>query len=84
LKADITGLPLHGRNLGDASSLGAALLAGSATDVYTGLDEACDRTAAPARTFLPDPARHAIYAERLETYASLYEKLSGVAQALRQ
>jgi xylulokinase len=75
IKADIFGLPLIRPRITEASTLGAAMLAGLATSIFATPAEAVDRFVARRRTFEPDPARHAAYQHRLAEYRKLYPAL---------
>lgn len=63
LKSDLTGLPLHVVDTSEPGCFGAALLAGSATGVYTELTDAATALTSVATQYLPDPARAALYRE---------------------
>lgn len=78
LKADILARPVRTLISPDAACRGAALLAGTATGVYSTLDEAVRRTVAFGREFVPQPAAVACYAERYATYRGLLAALRQV------
>ncbi len=75
IKADIFGVPFVRPEVTEASTLGAALLAGLATGVLASPGEAAGRFVRPDRTFEPDASRHAIYQDRLADYRRLYPAL---------
>jgi len=75
VKADILGVPFVRPRITEASTLGAAMLAGLATGVYASGDEAVERFVRLERVFEPDPARHAVYRERHERYCEMYPLL---------
>jgi len=65
IKADVFGLPLRALADDEATLLGAALIAGAGCGVYAGAAEALAVAAArPSVVVAPDPARHAVHAER--------------------
>jgi len=82
LKADILGRPIRTLRCRESACLGAALLAGTATGVYSSLDEAVQQTVAQDREFVPEPARAARYRERFATYEQLYPALRSVNSKL--
>jgi xylulokinase len=63
----------------EAAGLGAALLAGWATGIYTSLDQATAATVRVRETFEPDPARSRTYAERLSVYEQLYPAVKSIS-----
>ena len=71
IKADILGVPFVRPRVTEGSTLGAAILAGLATGVFASADEAAERFDQRDRVFLPDPARHRIYQEKLARYRRL-------------
>jgi sugar (pentulose or hexulose) kinase len=68
LKADILGRPIRTLRCPEAACLGAALLAGTATGLYTSLNDAVARTVASHREFIPVPDRASRYTERWADY----------------
>ena len=53
IKSDITNLPVSIIHTSEAASLGVAMLAGSATGVYRGIEEAAAQLIKPRKTFYP-------------------------------
>lgn len=83
LKADVLGRPVERLALSEATAFGAALLAGQGAGLWP---SAAERAAALARTiavFEPDPATHAIYAERLAVYRDLAAAVAPLAHRLQ-
>ena len=76
LKADITGHVIEVPASDTASTLGAAILAGVGTGVYSSFSAACTRTVAVTRTHQPDSSQRAVYDERYRQYRELYERLA--------
>lgn len=66
LKADITGREIHAVTLDEPTALGAALLAGVGAGLFSSHAEATRDLAVPLETWVPDPARQAVY-ERVFT-----------------
>jgi xylulokinase len=79
LKADLTGVPVDVPAGSEAGSLGAAILAGVGTGIYGSLDEAVAAVVPAARRFDPDPARGALYEERLRRHEAAVRR--GVGEA---
>jgi xylulokinase len=75
IQADIFGVPFVRPRVTEASTLGAALLAGLATGVFASPDEAVGRFVQRERVFRPDPARHAAYRQKQAKYRQLYPLL---------
>jgi xylulokinase len=75
IKADIFGVPFVRPRVVEASTLGAAMLAGVATGVFATPAEAVGRCVHRERIFEPDSRRHRIYRDRLEKYRCLYPLL---------
>jgi gluconokinase len=72
--ADVLGRPVVASQEGEATSRGAALLALCALGVLPALDAV---PAADGQIFLPEPARHEIYAEAIARQRRLYERVIG-------
>ena len=75
IKADVFGVPFVRPRVTEASTLGAAILAGLATGALAGPDEAAERFVHRERVFDPNPARHRIYQDRLAHYQRLFPLL---------
>lgn len=82
IKADIMGRDLCRPETSDASCLGAALLAGLATGVYSDLADVKRIVERDAVTFVPDPDRRRVYRQRLAVYEGLYDALIGASREL--
>jgi len=82
IKADITDLPVTIIHTSEAASLGVAMLAGWATDVYSSLEEAAALLIKPRKTFEPRVERKAHYQRQLSIYSDLYHALRPIYQAL--
>jgi len=74
LKADITGLPVHVPSIPEASSLGAALLAGIGSGTYGSHREAVKRTYEVSRVHTPSPCEG--YEDGYANYKKLYDRLA--------
>lgn len=78
IRADVSGCQIDALVQAEATLLGAALLAGIGSGVYSSQAEAIDRWASqPLETYLPDPDRHEVY-QRLyeEGFLAFLEPLS--------
>ena len=82
IKADITGLPVSVIHTSEAASLGVALLAGCATGVYGGLEDAAAQLIKVRKTFYPRPERAAHYQRQLTLYSELYTALRPIYAAM--
>ena len=75
IKADVTGKTIQVPASDTATTLGASLLAGVGCGVYSGYEEAVNRTIAITRVQEPDPNHKEIYERCMELYLKLYEDL---------
>jgi len=71
IKADILGIPFARPHVTEGSLLGAAILAGLATDVFSKPEEAIKQFVQRERVFEPHPGRHAVYREKIEQYRKM-------------
>jgi sugar (pentulose or hexulose) kinase len=63
IKADVFGVPLCVPRIAQLAAAGAAILGGVAAGVFADVSSAARAIVRPARTFEPDPRRHAAYDE---------------------
>jgi len=78
IKADIVGLPINRIRVSEAASLGAALLAGWGSGVYSSLEDGVEHVVSVETTFTPRQEQAAHYRDRLDVYAQLYSQLRPV------
>lgn len=84
IKADVTGKTVLVPSTDAATTLGASILAGVGTGVYSGFEEAVCRNARILRTHTPDPALRPVYDRNYAVYRELYEKLKDTMAAFPQ
>ncbi len=72
IAADIYNRPVTRPRCSEAGILGAAILAGTATGIFSSLEQAAGAMVHSDRTFEPDPARAARYQQKYEAYRSLW------------
>ena len=72
LQADIYNTPIRRTVADEGPAYGAALLAGVAAGVYSGVEEATGVVELREETTGPDPERVKVYEEHYEVYRSLY------------
>ena len=82
IQADIFGIPFVRPRITECSILGAAILAGLATGVYSSAAEGVEQFVEEDRVFEPDSARHARYKEKHEQFRELYPALKDVLKRL--
>jgi len=82
LKSDITHLPIVVPEVSEASSLGAAMLAGIGSGVYRDFSEAVSSTYRPLDTFGPEPKE--AYEGGFELYREIYSRISGLYPRLSE
>ena len=75
IKSDITGCEIDVPSSDKATVLGAALLAGVGAGVYSGFEEAVNKTVSITRTHTPDLENASCYNNGYERYLALYEHL---------
>jgi xylulokinase len=77
-KADITGLPIDVPDLEEATTLGAAILAGIGIGLYRNEQDAFEQVYKPGKTYLPDPKVASQYADWFQIYKQLYPVLKPI------
>jgi xylulokinase len=82
LKADISGKKVEVPAVAEASALGAAILAGTATGVYNSYEEAIKATVKIEATYRPRPEIHQKYRRQHETYRRLVKALKPLSKEL--
>ena len=75
IKSDITGKPVDVPSSDTATTLGAAMLAGVATGIYSNFDDAVGKTVKIVRSHEPDAENKAVYDKNYEIYLQLYQNL---------
>ena len=78
IRADILGRPISTLRVREAACLGAAVLAGTASGVYSSVSEGVSRTVSTADVFDPDAARMKMYTERAQIYREIYPALKAL------
>jgi len=68
--ADVTGLQVRTISYSHGPALGAAILAGTGTEIYTDISEAKNRFALEHREIEPTPGRARLYTEKFDEYKS--------------
>ena len=82
LKSDVTNVPVVVPRVSEASSLGAAMLAGIGCDTFRDFEEAVERTYQLDRTYTPDPK--GAYERGFRLYRELYSGVSGLYPSLSE
>ena len=78
IKADVTGKIMQVPSSDTATTLGAAILAGVGTGVYTDFEDAVKKTVRIRRVHEPDSFRHNLYEHVFKNYLALYASLKGL------
>jgi xylulokinase len=81
-KADVVGLPIDVPDIEEATTLGAAILAGIGVSLYRNEQDAFERVYKPGKTYQPDPQLAPKYAEWYQIYKQLYPILKPVNHQL--
>ena len=82
IKADITDKEFIRLKTPDAGCLGAAILAGKATEVYSSFEEAIDNLVKGDRSFLPQEEKKREYEKKYSIYKRLYPSLREINSEL--
>ena len=75
IKADVTGKRIVVPASDTATTLGAAILAGTGAGIYSSCAEAVDRTVHTTRTHEPDPEKKEVYDKAYSIYREVYDQL---------
>ena len=78
IQADVFGLPIETAGESDAAMLGAAMLAGVASGVFTTVEEACRAAVSYTGRVEPDPSKAAAYGQAYARFRSLYPALKDI------
>lgn len=78
IKADITGKKIVVPASDTATALGAAMLAGVGTGIYSSFEQAVKRTIKIQREHVPNQSNYKIYKKMFQTYKNLYQSLKGL------
>lgn len=78
MKADVTGKPVCVPSSDTSTALGAAILAGVGTGIYSSFDDAVQSTVRIKRDFHPNPRAKIVYDEGYRRYRELYENLKSM------
>lgn len=81
-KADVYGKPVLAMDVSEAPCLGVAILAGTATGVFSSMEEALAQMVRTGRTYEPDMDLHERYMERFHVFQQVYPTLSELNKAL--
>jgi sugar (pentulose or hexulose) kinase len=84
IKADVLGVPLCVPRIAQLAACGSAILAGVAAGVFADIPTGLRALVRPARTFEPDPARHAVYDELRTAYERAFELIASPALIRRR
>lgn len=75
MHADVAGVPVTVTSSEDSALVGGAIAAAACAGEHASLEAAAAAMVRPMRTYTPDPARHAAYAEPYQLYRDLYPAL---------
>ncbi len=80
IKSDINDVTLVTVKTKEAGCLGAAILAGAATGIFTSVEDAVNNMIQIKDTYKADPANKEIYDRNYEMYCRLFHDLEGCFQ----
>ncbi len=78
LKADMMGKKVTTLNVSEAGTLGVAILAGTASGVFSSIEDAVGKLVKKGKEFEPDRKLNEIYQEKFETYKRIYPAVKGI------
>ncbi len=78
LKADMMGKKFVSLHVSEAGTLGAAILAGTASGIYSSLEQAVSTLVRVKKEYYPEPAIHSIYQEKFECYKKIYPAIKSI------
>lgn len=79
IKSDVTGKKLYlTESSQDVACLGAAILAGLAVGIFSGIQEACDSMIKIKKVYEPNQENHEIYRKQYQKYKQLFTDLNGL------
>lgn len=78
LKADMMGKKVSTLNVSEAGTLGAVILAGTASGVYKSIPEAVEILVKERKSFYPDRKRHEYFLERFDIYKRIYPAVKSI------
>jgi xylulokinase len=81
-KADVVGLPIDVPDIEEATTLGAAILAGIGIGLYRNERDAFERVYRPGKTYQPDPKLASKYADWYQIYRQLYPVLKPISHQI--
>ena len=81
-KADVVGLPIDVPDIEEATTLGAAILAGIGVGLYRDEQDAFERVYKPGKTYFPDSRLTSKYKEGYQIYKQLYPVLAPISHQL--
>ena len=82
LDTDILGIPYVRPSITECGTLGAAILAGISTNVFSSPTEGVDLFVKAEKRFEPNPTRHEQYAQLYEAYKRLFHTARDVLRDL--
>ena len=82
IKADILQSPVHTLKVHEAACLGAAILAGTASGIYSSIDQGVETTVFKDKTYYPDQELSARYTDTYSIYKELYPSLAPINRML--
>jgi xylulokinase len=83
IKSDILGIDLLTMKSKEAATLGAAILAGKATGIFSSLDDAVKNMAEVKERYTPNQENRKVYDQGYEMYKKLFHDLNGCFEKSR-
>ncbi len=78
VKADILGMPVEKLSISEGGTIGTAILAGTATGVYSSYRDAVNKIVKIQKRIEPDNQMHDIYMENYRKYKKIYSRIKEI------
>jgi len=78
IKADIMKRRIQRLDMDEAGTLGAAIIAGTATGIFSTFEDAANLMIKVKKEFFPDPITSDIYSENFEKYKKVYQNIKKI------
>jgi sugar (pentulose or hexulose) kinase len=75
MQADMYGLEVDTLEVSDAAVLGAAIMAGVGTGLFSGIAQGADAMVKLKKHYVPNAATNKVYEEQYKLYCQIYESL---------
>lgn len=78
IRADLFNIPVDVLEVEEAGTLGAAVMAGTASGLYKNIEDGVDNLVRIKKTYYPDEKTHRFYSEQYVKYKRIYESIKHI------